>query len=190
MPKHKVHIRSVKSDHDITRAVEEIFRSCGGREKIKKDATVVVKLNLSSIEKERIAASNTHPRIIPALSGVLRDLGARILLVEADGLRYTAKYAFELNGTYELARRFGAATFNLSKDEMVYNCHPLLEGSGLPKTVLAADCLITLPVLKTHALTVISGALKNQWGCVPRYDRILLHKYLDELIAELNALFK
>src|SRR5262249_33744339 len=40
----------------------------------------------------------------------------------------------------------------------------------------------------THATTVFTGALKNQWGCVPRYDRILLHKYLHELIGDINKL--
>src|SRR5205823_7592570 len=39
---------------------------------------------------------------------------------------------------------------------------------------------------KTHATTVFTGALKNQWGCIPRYDRILLHKYLHELIGDIN----
>src|SRR5207245_4903519 len=33
-----------------------------------------------------------------------------------------------------------------------------------------------------------TGALKNQWGCIPRYDRILLHKHLHELICAVNAL--
>src|SRR5208282_6242527 len=39
-----------------------------------------------------------------------------------------------------------------------------------------------------HATTVFTGALKNQWGCIPRYDRILLHKYLQELIGQVNAI--
>src|SRR5437764_763398 len=51
-----------------------------------------------------------------------------------------------------------------------------------------ADPFVTLPVLKTHATTVFTGALKNQWGCIPRYDRILLHKHLHELIVEVNRL--
>src|SRR5437763_1714897 len=51
-----------------------------------------------------------------------------------------------------------------------------------------AAVVITLPVLKTHATTVFTGALKNQWGCIPRYDRILLHKYLHELICHVNQI--
>ena len=35
---------------------------------------------------------------------------------------------------------------------------------------------------------MFTGALKNQWGCIPRYDSILLHKHLHELIAAVNAI--
>jgi uncharacterized protein (DUF362 family) len=52
------------------------------------------------------------------------------------------------------------------------------------------DVFITLPVLKTHALTYFTGSIKNQWGCVPQYDRILLHQYLNPMLAELHAIFK
>jgi uncharacterized protein (DUF362 family) len=56
--------------------------------------------------------------------------------------------------------------------------------------MLRCDAFITLPVLKTHALTYFTGAIKNQWGCIPQYDRILLHRYLDPMLAELHAIFK
>ena len=57
----------------------------------------------------------------------------------------------------------------------------------LPRLLLEADLLITLPVLKTHALTYFTGALKNQWGCLPQHDRILYHRYLDPLLASLQV---
>jgi uncharacterized protein (DUF362 family) len=61
---------------------------------------------------------------------------------------------------------------------------------GLPRILLEADVLITLPVLKTHALTYFTGALKNQWGCLPQYDRILYHRYLDPLLATLHRVLR
>jgi len=44
----------------------------------------------------------------------------------------------------------------------------------------------SLPVLKTHALTYFTGAIKNQWGCLPQYNRILMHMHLDPLLATLH----
>jgi len=61
---------------------------------------------------------------------------------------------------------------------------------ALPRILLDADVFVTMPVLKTHALTYFTGAIKNQWGCVPRYDRIALHYALDRLLVELNALLR
>lgn len=190
MPKHNVFIRSAAAEPEIRQAVEDIFTRCHSEQHISRETNVVVKLNLSSIQQETIPASNTDPRLIEALCRLLRDLGARIKLVEADGLRYSAEEAFALNGTREMAEKYGAEVINLSQDRMQPYNHPLLEGSKLPETVANAEYFITMPVLKTHALTQISGALKNQWGCVPRYDRILLHKHLDQLIADLNAYFQ
>src|SRR5947209_20603790 len=82
----------------------------------------------------------------------------------------------------------GVRVLNRSKDDLVEMPAPRLEGFAMSRTWLEADCFVTLPVLKTHATTVFAGALKNQWGCIPRYDRILLHKYLHELICAVNKL--
>ena len=85
-------------------------------------------------------------------------------------------------------RSLGLKVLNLSKDELVEMPDPRLKGFGMARTWLEADAFVTLPVLKTHATTVFTGALKNQWGCIPRYDRILLHKHLHELIGQVNAI--
>src|SRR5262249_23211600 len=73
-------------------------------------------------------------------------------------------------------------------DELIDLPDRRLKGFGMARTWLEADVFVTLPALKTHATTVFTGALKNQWGCIPRYDRILLHKYLHELIGDVNKL--
>ncbi len=87
-----------------------------------------------------------------------------------------------------MAEELGLKVVNLSKDELVEIPDPRLKGFGMARTWLEADAFVTLPVLKTHATTVFTGCLKNQWGCIPRYDRILLHKYLHELIGQINAI--
>ena len=99
-----------------------------------------------------------------------------------------AEAAFENNGVYTLASELGLEVLNLSKDVLVEMPDPRLKGFGMARSWLEADAFVTLPVLKTHATTVFTGALKNQWGCIPRYDRILLHKHLHELIGQVNAI--
>jgi uncharacterized protein (DUF362 family) len=132
--------------------------------------------------------ANTSLGVLRAVCTVLKERTERITVVESDGARYPAEAAFENNGVYRLAAELGVRVLNLSKDELIDVPDRRMRGFGVARTWLESDAFITLPVLKTHATTVFTGALKNQWGCIPRYDRILLHKYLHELIGDVNKL--
>jgi uncharacterized protein (DUF362 family) len=164
------------------------MEACAWREAVAPGASVVLKPNLCTERPELIPTANTSRGVLRAVCEVLRERTDRITVVESDGARYPAEAAFKNNGVYELARELGVRVLNLSKDELVDIPDPRLKGFGMARTWLEADAFVTLPVLKTHATTVFTGALKNQWGCVPRYDRILLHKYLHELIGDINKL--
>jgi uncharacterized protein (DUF362 family) len=59
----------------------------------------------------------------------------------------------------------------------------------LPRALLEADVFISSPVLKTHAVSSSTGALKNQWGCLPPYGRILVQKYLGPILVTLHRIF-
>ena len=60
----------------------------------------------------------------------------------------------------------------------------------LPKTVLEADAVVDLALMKTHEFTMYSGAIKNLFGCVPSNRRIYLHPYLSEVFYRLYSVFK
>ena len=54
----------------------------------------------------------------------------------------------------------------------------------------SCDYVISLPVLKVHNMTGISGALKNQFGYLSKLDRILMHTRIKDIqkgIAETNT---
>ena len=169
-------------------AVVELLEGCRWEELIPSGGSVVIKPNLCTERPEQIHTANTSIEVLRAVCEVLRERTAQITIVESDGARYPAEAAFENNGVYSLAAELGLKVVNLSKDELVEMPDPRLKGFGMARTWLEADVFVTLPVLKTHATTVFTGTLKNQWGCIPRYDRILLHKYLHELIGQVNAI--
>jgi uncharacterized protein (DUF362 family) len=169
-------------------AVRALLDSCGWRHLVSPGATVVVKPNLCTERPEQIHTANTSAAVLRAVCEVLLERTSRITIVESDGARYQAETSFENNGVYALAKDLGVKVVNLSKDELVEVSDPRFAGFGMARTWLEADAFVTLPVLKTHATTVFTGALKNQWGCIPRYDRILLHKYLHALIGEINRI--
>lgn len=173
---------------DVLPTVRTLMEACGWRELVAPGALVAVKPNLCTERPEQAHTANTSTSVLRAVCEVLKERTGQITIVESDGTHYPAEAAFEKNGVYRLADELGLKVQNLSKDELVEMPDPRMKGFGLARTWLEADVFITLPVLKTHATTVFTGALKNQWGCIPRFDRILLHKYLHELIAEVNRI--
>jgi uncharacterized protein (DUF362 family) len=166
--------------------VRDLLEACRWREVIADGNSVVIKPNLCTDRAEQIHTANTSLDVLRAVCQVLLERTSRLTIVESDGARYPAEAAFENNGVYRLADELGIRVLNLSKDELIEMPDRRLKGFGMARTWLEADAFVTLPVLKTHATTVFTGALKNQWGCIPRYDRILLHKHLHELIAQVN----
>jgi uncharacterized protein (DUF362 family) len=172
----------------VQSTVRELLDGCGWRDRIAPNARVVIKPNLCTERPEQIHCANTSLPVLRAVCEVLLERTRHITIVESNGARYQAEQAFANNGVYPMAAALGIAVQNLSNDDLVEVDNPKMKGFGLARTWLEADAFITLPVLKTHATTVFTGALKNQWGCIPRYDRILLHKHLDELICAVNRI--
>jgi uncharacterized protein (DUF362 family) len=185
--KSQVYLRRADRNNPLP-TVRELLEQCRWKELVPAQATVVIKPNLCTERREQIHTANTSLSLLRAVCEVVREQTSRITIVEADGARYSAEAAFENNGVYSLCRELNLEAKNLSRDPLVDMPDPRLKGFGMARTWLEADVFITLPVMKTHATTVFTGALKNQWGCIPRYDRILLHKYLHELIATINQL--
>ncbi len=168
--------------------VRELLEACRWRDLVAPNARVAIKPNLCTERKEQLRVANTSSEVVEAVCQVLIERTKNIAIVESDGARYKAEAAFENNGIYQIGQALGVQVVNLSNDELVEVADPRMKGFGMARTWLDCDVFISLPALKTHATTVFTGTLKNQWGCIPRYDRILLHKYLHELIADINKL--
>jgi uncharacterized protein (DUF362 family) len=186
--KSTVFLRDLRG-RDTAEVVEELMQACGWEDLVPSDATVVVKPNLCMSVPDKVLGSNTHVEVTEAVCRLLQRRTRKIYVAEADHLRQTAWEAFEVSGYTRMAREVGVELVDLTEmPSSRIRCDPV--EVGLPRLLLDADVLITLPVLKTHALTYFTGALKNQWGCVPQYDRILLHRHLDEMLGSLHALLK
>lgn len=185
--KSQVYLRRADRTNPLP-AVRELLEVCAWRDLIQAGASIVIKPNLCTERPEQIPTANTSIGVLRSVCQVLLERTSRITIVESNGARYPAEAAFTNNGVYAMAQTLGVRVLNLSNDELVPMSDPRLAGFGMARTWLEADAFVTLPVLKTHATTVFTGALKNQWGCIPRYDRILLHKYLHELISTINKI--
>jgi uncharacterized protein (DUF362 family) len=83
------------------------MRLCDWESLVPRGTHVLVKPNLCTPSPEIIEVANTSPAVLAAVCEVLKGPTDRVSIVESDGIRYTAEEAFAMNGTYEIAKRFG-----------------------------------------------------------------------------------
>ena len=163
---------------------------CEWRRWVPRNGTVVLKPNLCTAIADQIDSSNTKLAVTAAVCEVLLEQTNRISVVEADHIRQTTELVYAATGYTELEKKYGVSLLNLSKMPTVnWKCEPIGE-IALPRLLMECDAFISIPVLKTHALTYFTGVLKNQWGCVPgALDRIQHHWCDHEMLSSLHRLF-
>lgn len=187
--KSTVFIKKLSDSFGLDDLIKCILDQLNWRECVKADSLVVVKPNLCTSTKEYVSNANTSPDVIRSLCRALSSRADRVIIGESNGLRYPMEQAAKLTKIYDIAEDTGVEVLNFSKDEQIPINSEILRGWAVPKTLMEADCFITLPKLKTHGLTGLTGSIKNQLGCLPKKDRILLHKKLSLVLMELNRIF-
>jgi uncharacterized protein (DUF362 family) len=174
---------------DVRGAVRRALEAVAFRDAVPRGAPVALKVNLGW--DLFIPGSITSPLVLEALILELRGHVGEISVVEANQVLENVERAFHDSGMAEVCRRHGVAWVNMSHDDTVSVEVPgntVLRHIEVPR-VLRGARLITVPVMKTHAKTVITGALKNQWGCLPEM-RHEYHLVLDDALADLNSVVR
>jgi uncharacterized protein (DUF362 family) len=156
---------------------------------VPRGADVALKVNLGW--DLFIPGSITSPLVVEALIETIRGHVGRIHLVESDQVLEDIEKAFRRSGMAEVCRRTGAHWINMSRAETVRVAAPenkVLKTVDVPR-ILREAVLITVPVMKTHGKTRITGALKNQFGCLSK-ARHAYHLVLDDVLADLNRVLR
>jgi uncharacterized protein (DUF362 family) len=153
--------------------------------------TIFIKPNLS--HPEYLPGVVTNPELIREVVGLLRDSNSEVIVGESNGFNYPCWSAFKKTGIEAAVKNAGGTAINLSEDKVVevkFQGSTPLKRLFLPKTVLDADGVVDLPLMKTHEFTAYSGAIKNLFGCLPSNRRIYLHPFLPEVFYRLYTLLK
>ena len=153
----------------LLEAIRAGWRSTGPPEV--RGKRVVIKPNIADFAPDR--PIHTDARLVEALIRHLGDLGAReIVLAEGPPQNRDTEWLFRQSGFEALAKRRGVLLVDLNYDDItpVKCVNPratLLKELYLPKTILSADVIISVPKMKTHKLAGITLSLKNMFGVVP-----------------------
>jgi uncharacterized protein (DUF362 family) len=166
---------------DFTIKIMQIFN-----EHFKKAKNIFLKPNVVSYESYPTTThSETLETILKELSNRQVTVGDAPAIDAGMSNKIIAKSALK-----QVCDSYGVRFVNLYSEKMLKVKSPRGYGitiSSLPST---CDFIISLPVLKTHFMVGLSGALKNQFGYLSKKDRLLMHariKNLNKGIAEVNA---
>jgi uncharacterized protein (DUF362 family) len=140
---------------------------------------------------------NTHPLLVSAAVECFRRLGAKKMLVgEGPGHQRDTKLVLAESGFSEELRQLRVPFVDLNRDELVAT--PLLaDYTGmkrlwLPRTVLEADFVVSMPKVKTHHWSGVTLSMKNMFGVVPGakygWPKNILHwKGIEKSILDICA---
>jgi uncharacterized protein (DUF362 family) len=157
--------------------------------------TVVLKPNL--VDYMPGSAINTHPLIVLAAAQAYRSLGAKsVLVAEGPGHQRDTQLVLSQSGYADLLRNFAIPFVDLNRDELIYTrlraSYMGMKSLWLPRTVLEADFLVSIPKIKAHHWAGATLSMKNMLGTVPgaRYGwpkNILHWKGIQESILDVCA---
>ncbi|MBX9877958.1 MAG: DUF362 domain-containing protein [Candidatus Obscuribacterales bacterium] len=135
-----------------------------------KNKSVLLKPNM--VEYRDGKPLTTEPAIIKVAVELLSFLGAKKVVV-ADGpaeFRDT-EYLLKATGIGPMCAKLGVPFVDLNMDSLVSvdNTHGFtpIKTFLMPKSVMEADCVVSLPKLKTHQWAGMTCSMKNLFGTVP-----------------------
>jgi uncharacterized protein (DUF362 family) len=181
MTRHKVALVKYEKPLDSVRQAVEL---CGGLERMPVGAKVFVKPNIvfwtTKVDFPKWGTITTS-RVMEDVVRLLKDHGAgeitigEGMVLGRTGDKETAPHAFETLGYNKLKQRYGVKiidTFQRPFEEK-----DLGDGMTLAfnQDILASDFVVDVPVMKTHAQTMVSLALKNLKGMIDVKSRKRCH---------------
>ncbi|MBC7189818.1 DUF362 domain-containing protein, partial [Candidatus Aerophobetes bacterium] len=165
-------------EEKVEEVVRESIRLLGGiRSFICPGDRVLLKVNLLSAHPPERAVT-THPALVKAVVRVVKDAGAKPFIGDSCGVAYRkedAMMVWEKTGIARVAREEKVEIVNFQKAKKVKNPRGKPPFLYIAKEAMEADAVFSLPKLKTHTLTLFTGAIKNMYGTVPGFWKKDLH---------------
>ena len=131
---------------------------------------VVIKPNLV-VKAGPASGIATHPLVTAAVAVHLRELGAEVLVAESPGGLYTPaalKSIYAACGYDKMSEQFGIPlNFDCSHQMMQFPEGKRSRLFPIITPIAKADLVVDIAKMKSHCMTMLSGAVKNLFGTVP-----------------------
>jgi uncharacterized protein (DUF362 family)/ferredoxin len=180
----------------VSAAVEKGVDLIGGVSSlVKSGEKIVMKPNvLYGTNPEK--GVSTHPSVFGAVGRLLKKAGTIVRYGDSPSFGGSG-FHMRRAGLKQAADELGIALADFDKGRTISHKDALLIKSFvIANGVLDCDGLVNLPKLKTHPLVRFTGAVKNQFGCIPGLLKSQYHVKLPDpydfaaMLVDLNTLTK
>lgn len=178
---------------DIAKMLEAGIAKFGGWGTfIKPGMKVVIKPNVAwSSSPEQ--GGNTHPGLVKACVLAAEANGAAKITLPENPC-HPEKATFKTSGVEAALKGTTARLYRPAKEDYRQVEIPkgkIFKSARVPKDLLACDCLINMPVAKSHGATVLTLSMKNWMGSIANEDRRAWHRDgLHQCIADFSTFIK
>lgn len=179
----------------IMASVRQAVDLLGGMQSfIKPGERVLLKPNLLKANRPEDAVT-THPEIVRAVIRLVREAGGEPLVGDSPGFGDLRRVC-EKAGIMDVLQEEGVVLADFDETITIRN-QGRFQRFEVSRLAYEVDAIINLPKFKTHGMTVITGAVKNLFGCVPGKRKVqwhfnagINHDLFMHMIVELYALLK
>lgn len=158
---------------NVKNAIKTSIEHLGGMEAfVKPGEKVLIKVNLL-IRRKPEKVTTTHPSFAQAIAELVIDAGGKPIIGDSPGGYHfynkgTLESVYDTCGMKDAAEKSGAElNFDTEVIDMPYPEGKIMKSIKTIKPVIEVDKIISVPKIKTHMMTVYSGAVKNLFGIIP-----------------------
>ena len=177
-------------------AIKKGIDLLGGIENfVKKDEKILLKPNLLS-GKSPDSGVCTHPVVFEAVIKILLENNIKVTYGDSPGFD-SPLIAAKKSLIFDIAQKYNIemADFDNGK-EIDFTQGKYTKKFFIANGVLNSQGIISLPKMKSHQLMRITGAIKNQFGCIAGLNKALFHLKIPnaynfaKMLVDLNLYLK
>ena len=182
---------------NVRTSLKSALDAIGGLDFVRAGMKIVIKANLVSMMKPESAAT-THPALLYALSEMLIEKGAEVVVGDSPGGLYSSPYVnqvYSATGLKKITETGAKLNQNFSHKHAENPNGVIVKDLEYTTYLDDADAIINFCKLKTHGMMGMSACVKNMFGVIPgTYKPEYHYKYpkhteFADMLVDLNVRF-
>ncbi|MFP3950850.1 MAG: DUF362 domain-containing protein [Candidatus Bathyarchaeia archaeon] len=184
----------LRCEDDFKERLREALELVGGFGSI--TPPLIVKPNICT-GSDSTGYANVKVEAVKALIELAleEDEGLPIRVVESNSMSKYASKAFKRFGLKDMEEEFKTSGLDVSLMNLSESPRSRMEFEGLyfkdpelPTIITEPGYMASVALPKTHSLTMVTGALKNLFGLLPKKNQSYYHQDINEVIIDVNRI--